>query len=208
MASRSSTSSLQRPSSASTSRGKGHGGSATIKNSSRPPSGKSKTNIFSKEEEYMRLNAELEAKTASLIKEAEDVLQDQEQLLSKPVSMENDYEADISETLTENSAVATKESNKKVRPLSAKDSKRPGSKTKKTPRTRPRSAHSAQDKPSSSTKEQDSIEDIMKRENLLEDRIQFANTISVLEGESEDSQYRSSMTDDVLPEAAEDLSSG
>ena len=49
---------------------------------------------------------------------------------------------------------------------------------------------------------------MMRRENLLEDRIQLANTISVLEGESEDTLYSSEMTDDVLPEAAEDLSSG
>ena len=59
-----------------------------------------------------------------------------------------------------------------------------------------------------SSKDESSIEDMMKRENLLDDRIQLANTISVLEDETEDSQYRTSMTEDVLPEANEDLSSG
>ena len=49
---------------------------------------------------------------------------------------------------------------------------------------------------------------MMKLENLLDDRIQLANTISVLEDETEDSQYHSSVTEDILPEGNEDLSSG
>jgi hypothetical protein len=49
---------------------------------------------------------------------------------------------------------------------------------------------------------------MMKLENLLDDRIQLANTISVLEDETEDSQYRSCVTEDILPEGNEDLSSG
>ena len=49
----------------------------------------------------------------------------------------------------------------------------------------------------------------MKLENLLDDRIQLANTISVLEDDTaEDSQYRSSVTEDIFPDANEDLSSG
>ena len=74
-------------------------------------------------------------------------------------------------------------------------------------RSRPKSAHSGQGR-QPSAKEENSVEVMMRRENLLEDRIQLANTISVLEGESEDTLYSSEMTDDVLPEAAEDLSSG
>ena len=49
----------------------------------------------------------------------------------------------------------------------------------------------------------------MKLENLLDDRIQLANTISVLEDETGDSEYRNtSVTEDILPEGNEDLSSG
>ena len=70
-------------------------------------------------------------------------------------------------------------------------------------RNRPKSAQNKQP-----AEKESSIEEIMKRENLLEDRIQFANTISVLEDENEDTQYHSSVTEDVLPETAEDLSSG
>ena len=57
-------------------------------------------------------------------------------------------------------------------------------------------------------KDESSIEDMMKLDNLLDDRIQLANTISVLEDETEDSQYRTSVTEDILPEGNEDLSSG
>ncbi|XP_066491526.1 testis-expressed protein 9 isoform X1 [Tiliqua scincoides] len=42
--------------------------------------------FLAKEEEYKRLNAELEAKTAELVREAEEVMRDQQEMLSKPVS--------------------------------------------------------------------------------------------------------------------------
>ncbi|XP_040269844.1 testis-expressed protein 9 isoform X1 [Bufo bufo] len=41
-------------------------------------------NLLAKEEEYKRLNAELEAKTAELVREAEEVMREQQQLLSRP----------------------------------------------------------------------------------------------------------------------------
>ena len=79
-------------------------------------------------------------------------------------------------------------------------------------RTRPKSAHSTGKQvvasKKSSGKSESSIEDLMKLDNLLDDRIQLANTISVLEDETEESQYHSSVTEDVLPEGNEDLSSG
>ncbi|XP_041442702.1 testis-expressed protein 9 isoform X2 [Xenopus laevis] len=40
--------------------------------------------LLAKEEEYKRLNAELEAKTAELVREAEEVMREQQELLSKP----------------------------------------------------------------------------------------------------------------------------
>ena len=79
-------------------------------------------------------------------------------------------------------------------------------------RARPKSSHSTgkqavtSKKPSG--KDESSIEDMMKLENLLDDRIQLANTISVLEDETEDSQWCTSVTEDILPEGNEELSSG
>ncbi|XP_020837118.1 testis-expressed protein 9 [Phascolarctos cinereus] len=42
--------------------------------------------LRSKEEEYLRLNAELEAKTAELVRQAEEAIRDQNEILSKVVS--------------------------------------------------------------------------------------------------------------------------
>ncbi|XP_075431874.1 testis-expressed protein 9 isoform X1 [Ascaphus truei] len=41
-------------------------------------------NLLAKEEEYKRLNAELEAKTAELVREAEEVMREQQEILSRP----------------------------------------------------------------------------------------------------------------------------
>ncbi|MGH0127308.1 UNVERIFIED_CONTAM: hypothetical protein FKN15_030803 [Acipenser sinensis] len=42
--------------------------------------------LLAKEEEYKRLNAELEARTAELVRQAEEVMREQEEVLSRPVS--------------------------------------------------------------------------------------------------------------------------
>ncbi|KAE8617651.1 hypothetical protein XENTR_v10009150 [Xenopus tropicalis] len=48
------------------------------------PKKTTKDSLLAKEEEYKRLNAELEAKTAELVREAEEVMREQQELLSKP----------------------------------------------------------------------------------------------------------------------------
>ncbi|XP_006163891.1 testis-expressed protein 9 [Tupaia chinensis] len=54
--------------------------------------------LLAKEEEYKRINAELEAKTADLVRQAEEVIRDQQEFQSRPISAqiksykeENDY---------------------------------------------------------------------------------------------------------------------
>ncbi|XP_029430971.1 testis-expressed protein 9 [Rhinatrema bivittatum] len=47
----------------------------------------SQENLLAKEEEYKRLNAELEAKTAELVRQAEEVMREQQEVLSRPVSI-------------------------------------------------------------------------------------------------------------------------
>ncbi|RUS81240.1 hypothetical protein EGW08_010982 [Elysia chlorotica] len=47
------------------------------------------SDIASREEEYKRLNAELEAKTASLVQEAEMVMREQENVLAKSRMLDN-----------------------------------------------------------------------------------------------------------------------
>ncbi|XP_005996239.1 testis-expressed protein 9 isoform X3 [Latimeria chalumnae] len=53
--------------------------SASVKN---PSQG----DLLAKEEEYKRLNAELEAKTAELVRQAKEVMRGQEEVLSRPIS--------------------------------------------------------------------------------------------------------------------------
>ncbi|BFZ26065.1 hypothetical protein BsWGS_29104 [Bradybaena similaris] len=50
---------------------------------------KQTSDILSREENYKRLNAELEAKTASLVQEAEMVMRQQESVLAKPSLLDN-----------------------------------------------------------------------------------------------------------------------
>ncbi|XP_077737331.1 testis-expressed protein 9 isoform X9 [Canis aureus] len=55
-----------------------------------PPRGQqpaaSRRDLFAREEEYKRLNAELQAKTADLVRQAEEVIRDQQEVQSRPVS--------------------------------------------------------------------------------------------------------------------------
>ncbi|XP_045755978.1 testis-expressed protein 9 isoform X5 [Mirounga angustirostris] len=46
----------------------------------------SRPDLLAREEEYKRLNAELEAKTADLVRQAEEVIRDQREVQSRPVS--------------------------------------------------------------------------------------------------------------------------
>ncbi|XP_042342274.1 testis-expressed protein 9 isoform X2 [Plectropomus leopardus] len=50
------------------------------------PTRKDTDDLFAKEEEYKLLNAELEAKTADIVRQAEQLLKDQSEVLSKPLS--------------------------------------------------------------------------------------------------------------------------
>ncbi|CAL8243249.1 unnamed protein product [Lota lota] len=49
-------------------------------------------NLLAKEEQYIRMNAELEAKTAALVRQAEDVMRDQNYILSKPIPKHPDLD--------------------------------------------------------------------------------------------------------------------
>ncbi|XP_019389067.1 PREDICTED: testis-expressed sequence 9 protein isoform X3 [Crocodylus porosus] len=51
--------------------------------------------LLAREERYKQLNAELEAKTADLVRQAEEVMRDQQEILSRPVSTQTkSYEED------------------------------------------------------------------------------------------------------------------
>ncbi|NXS99904.1 TEX9 protein, partial [Jacana jacana] len=50
--------------------------------------------LLAKEAEYKRLNAELEAKTAKLVRQAEEVMKGQQEILSRPVSIQSKLRED------------------------------------------------------------------------------------------------------------------
>ncbi|XP_038058345.1 testis-expressed protein 9-like [Patiria miniata] len=66
--------------------GRRSAGGTGVNMGSRPQSKAAPRDLMSREEEYMRLNAELEAKTAGLIQEAEDVMREQEEMLSRSLN--------------------------------------------------------------------------------------------------------------------------
>ncbi|KAF7688105.1 hypothetical protein HF521_014111 [Silurus meridionalis] len=58
----------------------------TNRPASAPTKKSAQMDLLAKEEEYKRLNAELEAKTAELVRQAEEVMREQNEVLSKPIS--------------------------------------------------------------------------------------------------------------------------
>ncbi|XP_046342297.1 testis-expressed protein 9-like [Haliotis rufescens] len=98
--------------------------------------------IRTKEEQYKRLNEELEAKTATLVREAEQVMRDQEAALSKSRLLDNinteDFLKEFDEDLTgQNEDTQRKPSSRPDSKLSNKDS-RSASRNKSSARSKPK----------------------------------------------------------------------
>ncbi|XP_006831680.1 PREDICTED: testis-expressed sequence 9 protein [Chrysochloris asiatica] len=55
--------------------------------------------LLAKEEEYKRLNAELEAKTADLVRQAEEIIREQQEVQSKPISQIKCHEEEEDQNL-------------------------------------------------------------------------------------------------------------
>ncbi|XP_067653532.1 testis-expressed protein 9-like [Haliotis asinina] len=96
--------------------------------------------IRTKEEQYKRLNEELEAKTATLVREAEQVMREQEAALSKSRLLDNintdDFLKEFDEDLTSpNEDTQRKSSSRPDSKLSIKDS-RPASRNKSSARSK------------------------------------------------------------------------
>ncbi|CAB1339396.1 unnamed protein product, partial [Coregonus sp. 'balchen'] len=68
------------------------GGRSVRRPASVPSKKPSTIDLLAKEEEYKRINAELEAKTAELVRQAEQVMSDQNEVLSKPISFHLDVD--------------------------------------------------------------------------------------------------------------------
>ncbi|XP_050396349.1 testis-expressed protein 9 isoform X2 [Patella vulgata] len=161
---------------------------------------KSAGDILSREEEYKRLNEELEAKTASLVREAEQVMRGQEATLSRSRLLDNispnDFLKDFDDELTgRNEDTKQKASG---RPESKTSNSRPQSQNKKPPSARNRSKVSAK------INKADDV--AVPDETFLTDFKDFSltNTISNIEGQP---YHSDDEDDDILPQAAADMGS-
>ncbi|XP_075620173.1 testis-expressed protein 9 isoform X2 [Balearica regulorum gibbericeps] len=156
--------------------------------------------LLTKEEEYKRLNAELEAKTEKLVRQAEEVMKGQQEILSRPVSVQTKSHEDDRQrgslcpevsSLTHSHAKLT--SKKKCASMSAAQN-RPYSESKGKRTT-------------SSSKirnlEVQSADDVA----VLEDCINFslAKTISKIEEKLEGGGLPDCLDDDIIPSVGNEI---
>ncbi|XP_046898478.1 testis-expressed protein 9 [Hypomesus transpacificus] len=162
------------------------------------PSRKSPAMDFlAKEEEYKRLNAELEAKTADLVRQAEQVMRGQHEVLSKPpfshldVDLDNENEDFRNMNLLE---PPLKQPSAKV-----VTKKKIGSKTLVPKR------HSPGNQRKTQTTKAHVADDVA----VLEDFVDFslAKTIQNIEGKLDDGDTHDNVADDVMPSVGEEMGS-
>ncbi|XP_072004254.1 testis-expressed protein 9 isoform X1 [Engystomops pustulosus] len=152
-------------------------------------------NLLAKEEEYKRLNAELEAKTAELVREAEEVMREQHQLLSRPALSQVKLFDEEEEEGLRNLLCP------EVPVLSLSHRKTDGkSGTKPSARNRPHTALNAKKqilRPRPKTADARSANDVA----ILTDIADFslAKTISKIESKLEEGELPENTEDDVIP---------
>ncbi|XP_053898528.1 testis-expressed protein 9 isoform X3 [Malaclemys terrapin pileata] len=157
--------------------------------------------FLAKEEEYKRLNAELEAKTAELVRQAEEVIRDQQEILSIPVSTQvklcEDDDKQLRDVLSPELPILTlshiKQPNKKSGSMStAQNRPHSGSKGKRT--------ISSAKLRSIDIKAADDVA-------ILEDFTDFslAKTISKIEGKLEEGDLLESLDDDIIPSVGNEI---
>lgn len=202
----------------------GRAGSAASTGSRRPVSGSVKNdsesqgtrNLASREEEYKKLNAELEAKTANLVKEAEDVLKGQESILNEPRLLEKINTDEFLKAFDDDYVSANEnrpDSSLSNSSLSKPTSGRPLSAAKSTNQSRAQSRIQSGTKKPVSAKARlksgkSNIEDVALVEDaFLTEYKDFSlqNVVDNLDGMeiTEDDIH----DDDVLPTAAQDMGS-
>ncbi|KAJ8272389.1 hypothetical protein COCON_G00112480 [Conger conger] len=152
--------------------------------------------LLAKEEEYKRMNAKLEAKTAELVRQAEEVMREQNEVLSRPIAthISLGIEDENEELMNlDSQAPALKQPSAKAL---AKTSPNPhktglpsGNRTKKAPKT-------AKDCPANDVA-------------VLEDFVDFslAKTISAIEGKVEEGGTLENINDDVMPSVGNEMGS-
>ncbi|XP_060570696.1 testis-expressed protein 9-like [Ruditapes philippinarum] len=187
-----------------------HSASGSLRNDN---DSQSVRNLASREEEYKKLNAELEAKTANLVREAEDVLKGQDSILNEPKLLEKINTDEFLKAFDDDYVSANE--NRPGSSQSKPNSTRPLSAAKPTNQSRSQSRNN-QSRPQSTNKKpasakariksgRSNVEDVaMVDDTFLTEYKDFSlqNVVDNMEGLnlSEDD-----IKDDVLPSVAQDM---
>ncbi|KAG8440445.1 hypothetical protein GDO86_006264 [Hymenochirus boettgeri] len=158
-------------------------------------------NLLAKEDEYRRLNAELEAKTTNLVREAEEVMREQQELLSKPsITRLKLFDEDENESLrnvlspevptlalshVKNQSKSDQKSTARSRPTSANKGRKPISKSK------PRN------------KESQSADNVAIPTDITD--FSLATTIKKIECDLEEGVIKENIEDDIIPGINNDI---
>ncbi|KAM9181795.1 testis-expressed protein 9 isoform 1-T1 [Mergus octosetaceus] len=166
-----------------------------------PPAGSSVVSgaLLAKEAEYKRLNAELEAKTEKLVRQAEEVMKSQQETLSRPISVQTQLHED----------------DRQRDPLFPEVSCLTHSHTKPLNKKKCASAPMAQNRPYSGSKGKrttSSAEISLEAQNadhvaVLEDCIDFslAKTISEIEEKLDKGFLPDCLDDDIIPNIGNEI---
>ncbi|XP_064645510.1 testis-expressed protein 9-like [Lineus longissimus] len=173
--------------------------------------------LLRKEEEYKRLNAELEAKTASLLNEAEEVMKGQESALSRPSLLDNINADDFLRNWEDEESLSNKsdeDQGQESRPPTQRSTRPP---SKVSNHSRPTTAArpiSAKARPSSRTQSKKTKSNLADDVAVPDDAFvtefrdySLKKTISNIEGKLDKGEFdpRELEDDDVLPSAAKDM---
>ncbi|XP_012942457.1 testis-expressed protein 9 [Aplysia californica] len=185
-------------------------GASNPQNDASPSPARQPSDILSREEEYKRLNAELEKKTASLVQEAEMVMREQENVLSKSRYLDNINTEDFLEELEDGGSAGTSKRrtphedvrppSKNSRPGSAKKPPSAGKKKSKTPSSAAEDVAVADDTFMTSLYQQ--FSDMSSRYDTTGEGGELGGFGGADVGGDDDED-----DDDVLPQAAADMGS-
>ncbi|XP_017561624.2 testis-expressed protein 9 isoform X1 [Pygocentrus nattereri] len=148
--------------------------------------------LLAKEEEYKRLNAELEAKTAELVRQAEEVMREQNEVLSKPISTH--LSINISEDYGDLGDVIPSVKQPTAKVVTEKKSLKPGRPN------RPLSGH----KKTAQRMKPAVVDDVAVPEDFGD--FSLAKTISNIEGRMSDDVTDEHLEDDIMPSVGEEMS--
>uniref|UniRef100_A0A4W5M8X6 Testis expressed 9 n=1 Tax=Hucho hucho TaxID=62062 RepID=A0A4W5M8X6_9TELE len=171
------------------------GGKSVRRPASVPSKKPSTIDLLAKEEEYKRINAELEAKTAELVRQAEQVMSDQNEVLSKPISFHLDVDIEDEEDFKNVNMLKSS-----VRKPTAKvmTKKRVTSKSNSQNRP-PGNQRKAQ------TTKVSAVEDVAVHEDFVD--FSLDRTIRNIEGKLDDGDTHDNLMEDIMPSVGDEMGS-